>query len=331
MRIGMVGLGRMGGNMAERLRRGGHEVVGYDRAPDGRDVASLEELVGALAADDGAPPGPERPGAEGARSGRRVVWVMVPAGEATEATIQELGGLLAEGDVIVDGGNSNFKDSIRRAGQLAERGIGWVDAGTSGGVWGLQNGYALMVGGLDEHVQALWPALETLSPGAGEGLAHVGPPGAGHFTKMVHNGVEYGMMQAFAEGYAILEASELGIDVLAGLKSWQTGSVVRSWLLDLMVKGLEEAPGFEGIAPTAADSGEGRWTVEEAVRLGVAAPVIAASLFARFVSQDTTDVEMRAISALRNQFGGHAMAKLDAIEPDEPIDPAHPSESPGAS
>ncbi|HMJ77696.1 MAG TPA: decarboxylating 6-phosphogluconate dehydrogenase [Iamia sp.] len=315
MKIGMIGLGRMGGNMAERLRRGGHEVVGYDRAPDGRDVASLDELVSALV--DGDAP--------------RVVWVMVPAGEPTEDTIQELAGLLSEGDVVVDGGNSNFKDSIRRAGELAEAGIGWVDAGTSGGVWGLQNGYALMVGGLDEHVQVLWPALETLSPGEGEGLAHVGPPGAGHFTKMVHNGVEYGMMQAFAEGYAILEASELGIDVLAGLKSWQTGSVVRSWLLDLLVKGLEESPGFEGIAPTAADSGEGRWTVEEAVRLGVAAPVIAASLFARFVSQDATDVEMRAISALRNQFGGHAVERLDEVEPSEPVDPAHPTESPGAS
>ncbi|QYG94829.1 decarboxylating 6-phosphogluconate dehydrogenase [Iamia sp. SCSIO 61187] len=314
MRLGMVGLGRMGGNMAERLRRDGHEVVGYDRAPDGRDVDSLAALVEAL--------GPE---------GRRVAWVMVPAGDATEATIQELGDLMGPGDVIVDGGNSNFKDSIRRAGQLAEKGIGWVDAGTSGGVWGLQNGYALMVGGLDEHVQVLWPALETLSPGEGNGLTHVGPPGAGHFTKMVHNGVEYGMMQAFAEGYAILEASELGIDVLAGLRSWQTGSVVRSWLLDLMVKGLEENPGFEGIAPTAKDSGEGRWTVEEAVRLGVAAPVIAASLFARFVSQDETDVEMRAISALRNQFGGHAVTKLDEQEPAEPIEPARPSDAPGAS
>lgn len=310
MRLGMIGLGRMGGNMAERLRRGGHEVVGYDRSPEHRDVASLDELVTAL-----DPP--------------RVVWVMVPAGEPTEDTVQELATRLGPGDVVVDGGNSNYKDSIRRANQLAEAGIGWVDAGTSGGVWGLANGYALMVGGRDEHVATVWPALETLSPGGGEGLAHVGPPGAGHFTKMVHNGVEYGMMQAFAEGYAILAASELGIDVLAGLKSWQTGSVVRSWLLDLFVKGLEENPGFEGIAPTAADSGEGRWTVEEAVRLGVAAPVIAASLFARFVSQDPDDVEMRAISALRNQFGGHAMARLD--EPAEPVDPAHPTESPGAA
>lgn len=306
----MIGLGKMGANMAERLRRGGHEVVGYDRDPDARDVDSLAALVEAL-------------------EGPRVAWVMVPAGEPTEATIQELAGLMAPGDVVVDGGNSNFRDSIRRANLLAEEGIGWVDAGTSGGVWGLQNGYALMVGGLDEHVGVLWPALETLSPGEGRGLAHVGPPGAGHFTKMVHNGVEYGMMQAFAEGYAILEASELGIDVLAGLRSWQTGSVVRSWLLDLMVKGLEENPGFDGIAPTAKDSGEGRWTVEEAVRLGVAAPVIAASLFARFVSQDETDVEMRAISALRNQFGGHDMSRL--AEPAEPVDPAHPTESPGAA
>jgi 6-phosphogluconate dehydrogenase len=250
---------------------------------------------------------------------------MVPAGEPTEQTVTALADLLAEGDVVVDGGNSNFRDSIRRAGLLADRGIGWVDAGTSGGVWGLDNGYALMVGGADEHVQVLWPALEALSPGGGEGLAHVGPAGAGHFTKMVHNGVEYGMMQAFAEGYAILEASELGIDVLAGLRSWRTGSVVRSWLLDLLVRALEDDPGLSDIAPRAADSGEGRWTVEEAVRLGVAAPVISASLFARFVSQDDTDVEMRAIAALRNQFGGHAMGRL---EPKEPVDPPRHGQAP---
>ncbi len=290
----MIGLGRMGGNMAERLRRSGHEVVGYARSREGRDVDSLPALVQALG------------------DGPRVAWSMVPAGDATEQTITELAELLSEGDVVVDGGNSNFRDSIRRSEVLAERGIGWVDAGTSGGVWGLDNGYALMVGGADEHVQVVWPALEALSPGAGTGLAHVGPAGAGHFTKMVHNGVEYGMMQAFAEGYAILEASELGIDVLAGLRSWQTGSVVRSWLLDLLVRALDENPGLEGISPKAADSGEGRWTVEEAVRLGVAAPVISASLFARFVSQDPADVEMRAIAALRHQFGGHAM---DRIEP----------------
>ncbi|HYI61413.1 MAG TPA: decarboxylating 6-phosphogluconate dehydrogenase [Acidimicrobiales bacterium] len=307
MRLGMIGLGRMGGNMAERLRRAGHEVVGYARSGGGRDVDSLPALVEALG------------------EGPRVAWSMVPAGPATEGTITELAGLLAEGDVVVDGGNSNFRDSIRRAGLLAEAGIGWVDAGTSGGVWGLDNGYALMVGGADEHVGRVWPALEALSPGEGRGLAHVGPAGAGHFTKMVHNGVEYGMMQAFAEGYAILEASELGIDVQAGLASWQHGSVVRSWLLDLLVKALEESPGLADIAPKAADSGEGRWTVEEAVRLGVAAPVISSALFARFTSQDETDVEMRAIAALRNQFGGHAMGRL---EPKEPVDPVGHGQAP---
>jgi 6-phosphogluconate dehydrogenase len=298
MRLGMVGLGRMGGNMVERLRRDGHEVVGYARSPGERDVDSLPALVEALG------------------DGPRVVWSMVPAGDATEQTIADLSELLAEGDVVVDGGNSNFRDSIRRAELLAAKGIGWVDSGTSGGVWGLENGYALMVGGADEHVRLVWPALETLSPGAGKGLAHVGPPGAGHFTKMVHNGVEYGMMQAFAEGYALLAASELGIDVLAGLRSWQDGSVVRSWLLDLLVLGLEQSPGFEDIAPKAADSGEGRWTVQEAVRLGVPAPVISAALFARFVSQDPQDVEMRAIAALRNQFGGHSMERLGADDPE---------------
>ncbi|HXH57620.1 phosphogluconate dehydrogenase (NAD(+)-dependent, decarboxylating) [Iamia sp.] len=310
MKVGMIGLGRMGGNMAERLRRAGHEVVGYAHSPVRRDVDSLPALVEALGA------------------GPRVLWSMVPAGEATESTVTELAGLLAAGDIVVDGGNSNYRDSIRRSELLAERGVGWVDAGTSGGVWGLDNGYALMVGGTDEHVAAAWPALEALSPGGGEGLAHVGPPGAGHFTKMVHNGVEYGMMQAFAEGYALLEASELGIDVPAGLRSWQHGSVVRSWLLDLLVKALEESPGLTDIAPRAADSGEGRWTVEEAVRLGVAVPAISASLFARFVSQDDDGAPMRAIAALRNQFGGHAMVRLEAQEPKDPIDPVHPGQAP---
>jgi 6-phosphogluconate dehydrogenase len=282
----------MGGNMAIRLREGGHELVTYARSAPERDVSSLPELVEMLG------------------DGPRVVWSMVPAGEATEKTVSDLSGLLERGDVVIDGGNSNFNDSIRRAGMLREAGIGWVDAGTSGGVWGRENGYALMVGGADEHVRAVWPILETLSPGEGRGLAHVGPAGAGHFTKMVHNGVEYGIMQAFAEGYALLAASDLGIDVNAGLRSWQHGSVVRSWLLDLLVKALDESPGFADIAPKASDSGEGRWTVQEAVRLGVAAPVISAALFSRFVSQDPDDVEVRAISAMRHQFGGHAIERL---------------------
>lgn len=315
----MVGLGRMGANMADRLRAAGHEVVGYDHDPDISDVASLAELVTALGpgtTDDGD---------------ARVVWSMVPAGPATEGVIDDLAGLLGAGDVVVDGGNSQFQDSIRRAGRLTDAGIGWVDAGTSGGVWGRDAGYALMVGGTDDDVATVWPVLEALSPGGGRGLTHVGPPGAGHFTKMVHNGVEYGMMQAFAEGYAILSASELGIDVEGAMRSWQHGSVVRSWLLDLFVRALEQHPDLADVAPTAKDSGEGRWTVQEAVRLGVAAPVISASLFARFVSQDETDVAMRAISALRNQFGGHDIERLDRAEPAEPVDPSHPTESPGAA
>jgi 6-phosphogluconate dehydrogenase len=290
MKLGMVGLGRMGGNMAERLRRAGHEVVGYDRDPKTSDVPDLAALVEHL--------GDDRP---------RVVWVMVPAGDPTEQTVQDLAGLLAEGDLIVDGGNSNFGDSVKRGLDLGERGIGFVDAGTSGGVWGLENGYALMVGGSDDDVAKVAPALEALAPP--NGFAHVGPVGAGHFSKMVHNGIEYGMMQAYAEGFAILHESELGIDALAALKSWQEGSVVRSWLLDLLVLALDESPAFEGIRGVAADSGEGRWTVNEAVRLGVAAPVISAALFARFVSQDEDQLTMKVVAALRHQFGGHTFER----------------------
>ncbi len=296
MKLAIVGLGKMGSNMAERLRRAGHEVVGYDPYSDASDVDSLAAMVEALG---------ESP---------RVVWCMVPSGDITESTITEVGGLLAEGDVVVDGGNSNFHDSLRRAEALAASGVGWVDAGTSGGVWGLDNGYALMVGGTDDDVAKVWPALEALSPGEGRGLAHVGPPGAGHFTKMVHNGVEYGMMQAYAEGFAILEASDLDIDIAEGFRSWQHGSVVRSWLLDLLVRALQDDPGLDDIAPVAVDSGEGRWTVEEAIRTGVSAPVISAALFARFVSQDERDVAMRAVAALRNQFGGHAVTRVDGAE-----------------
>jgi 6-phosphogluconate dehydrogenase len=289
MKLGMVGLGRMGGNMAERLRRGGHEVVGYDRDPKTSDVADLAALVAQLG------------------GGPRVVWVMVPAGDQTEQTIRELAGLMAQGDVIVDGGNSNFGDSVRRGAELAQQGIGFVDAGTSGGVWGLDNGYALMVGGTDEDVAKIAPALTTLAPP--NGFAHVGPVGAGHYTKMVHNGIEYGMMQAYAEGFAILHSSDLGIDAMAAVKSWQEGSVVRSWLLDLLVLALDQTPDFEGIRGVAADSGEGRWTVNEAVRLGIAAPVISAALFARFVSQDEDQLTMKVIAALRHQFGGHTFEK----------------------
>jgi 6-phosphogluconate dehydrogenase len=284
MKIGMVGLGRMGGNMAERLRRAGHEVVGYDRNPEIADVKTLPELAEAL-------PAP------------RVAWVMVPAGEPTRSTIAELGELLSAGDVIVDGGNSNYKDSIAHSQALAGKGIGFVDAGVSGGVWGLQNGYGLMVGGSDEHVGLIRPVLEALAPEGG--LVHAGPVGAGHFTKMVHNGIEYGLMQAYAEGYEILRASELGIDVPAAVEAWRHGTVIRSWLLDLLARALEEDPGLSKLRGWADDSGEGRWTVEEAIRLAVPAPVISSALFARFGSRQEESPAMKVIAALRQQFGGH--------------------------
>ena len=304
MKIGMVGLGRMGGNMAERLRRAGHEVIGYDRNPDvrrrltpplsgghppspGADVKSLAELAGAL-------PAP------------RVVWVMVPAGAPTRSTVTDLGEILTAGDLVIDGGNSNYRDSIARSSELGARGIAFVDVGVSGGVWGLQNGYGLMVGGAAEHVALIRPVLESLAPEDG-GLVHAGPVGAGHFTKMVHNGIEYGLMQAYAEGYELLAASELGIDVPAAVEAWRHGTVIRSWLLDLLAKALEEDPGLTQLKGWADDSGEGRWTVEEAIRLAVPAPVISSALFARFGSRQDESPAMKVIAALRQQFGGHSV------------------------
>jgi 6-phosphogluconate dehydrogenase len=287
MKIGMVGLGRMGGNMATRLRRDGHEVVGYDRNPDIADVKTLAQLAESL-------PAP------------RVVWVMVPAGEPTRSTIAELGGLLSAGDLVIDGGNSNYRDSIARSGELGARGIAFVDVGVSGGVWGLQNGYGLMAGGAEEHIALIRPVLETLAPADG-GLVHAGPVGAGHFTKMVHNGIEYGLMQAYAEGYELLSASELGIDVPAAVEAWRHGTVIRSWLLDLLATALEEDPGLTRLKGWADDSGEGRWTVDEAVRLAVPLPTISAALFARFASRQDESPAMKVIAALRQQFGGHAV------------------------
>jgi 6-phosphogluconate dehydrogenase len=284
----MIGLGRMGGNMVERLRRAGHEVVGYDAFSKTTEVASLQDLVAAL----GEP-------------GTRVAWSMVPAGEPTEETLTELGKLLAPGDTVIDGGNSNWTDSVRHAALLAERGIDFIDCGTSGGVWGLANGYCLMVGGTPEAVARVQPIFDALAPDGG--FAHVGKPGTGHYTKMVHNGIEYGLMQAYAEGYEILDESDMGIDAQAALAAWRHGSVVQSWLLDLLVAALERTPRLKGIKGVAADSGEGRWTVAEAVRLGVAAPVISAALFARFVSQEESSTAMKVIAALRNEFGGHAV------------------------
>ena len=287
MKLGMVGLGRMGANMAERLRRHGHEVVGYDRSPELSQVTSLAELVQVL-------PKPA------------VVWVMVPAGEPTRATIAALADFLEPGDLVVDGGNSNYRDSIARSAELATRGIGFVDAGVSGGIWGLEFGYGLMVGGTDEHVAVVWPVLQALAPPEG-GLAHVGPPGAGHFTKMVHNGVEYGLMQSYAEGYELLRASDLGIDVEGAIAAWTHGTVVRSWLLDLLLRALQDDPGLTKVRGWAEDSGVGRWTVDEAVRLAVPVPVIASALFARFASRQDDSPAMKVVAALRKQFGGHAV------------------------
>jgi 6-phosphogluconate dehydrogenase len=303
----MVGLGKMGGNMAARLGAAGHEVVGYDAFSASSQVASLAELVQRLEAP-------------------RVVWAMVPSGKPTEEVITKLGDLLAAGDIVIDGGNSNWRDSVRRGGELAGRGIGFVDAGTSGGVWGREKGYCLMVGGTDEHVATCQPLFDALRPPEG-GFVHAGPVGTGHFTKMVHNGIEYGMMQAYAEGYELLSRSGLGIDVVGALDAWRHGSVVRSWLLDLLVRALQQTPDLEGIAGYAVDSGEGRWTVQEAVERGVATPVISAALFARFVSQQPDSVAMKAIAALRNQFGGHAiLAETEEAEGQRPIEP-RPSET----
>jgi 6-phosphogluconate dehydrogenase len=287
VKVGIVGLGRMGGNMAARLGAAGHEVVGYDAYSEASEVGSLADLVARL-----DPP--------------RVVWAMVPAGDATEAVVGELAGLLAPGDVVIDGGNAYWRDSVRRGGELGERGIGFVDAGTSGGIWGRQEGYALMVGGAHEHVALAQPLFDALRPPEG-GFVHAGPVGTGHFTKMVHNGVEYGLMQAYAEGYELLARSDMGIDVEGVLDAWRHGSVVRSWLLDLMVLALQKTPDLHGIAGVAQDSGEGRWTVIEAVERGVATPVISAALHARFVSQHDDSIAMKAVAALRNQFGGHAV------------------------
>jgi 6-phosphogluconate dehydrogenase len=289
MQLAIVGLGRMGGNMRERLRAAGHEVVGYDRNPDVSDAASLAELVEKLAAP-------------------RVVWLMVPA-QVTEPTVDELSGLLAEGDIVIDGGNSRFTDDAPRAERLGKRGIGYLDVGVSGGVWGRTNGYALMVGGAEEHVQHCMPIFTALKPAGEFGFVHAGGVGAGHYAKMVHNGIEYGLMHAYAEGYELLAASEHVTNVPGVFKSWREGTVIRSWLLDLLDRSLDEDPTLAGLRGYADDTGEGRWTVEEAIRLAVPLNVITASLFARFASRQEDSPAMKAVAALRNQFGGHAIKK----------------------
>jgi 6-phosphogluconate dehydrogenase len=288
MELGMIGLGRMGGNMAERLRRAGHTVIGYDRDPKVSDVESLQELVQRL-----RPP--------------RAVWVMVPAGEPTRATIESLGEVLDAGDVVVDGGNSHYADDQKHAALLADNGIGFVDAGVSGGVWGLENGYALMVGGEDEHVKHLMPIFEALKPQGEFGFVHAGEVGAGHFAKMVHNGIEYGMMQAYAEGWELLQASDLVKNVPETFHSWREGTVIRSWLLDLLDLALHDDPDLAKLKGFAQDSGEGRWAVQAAVDLAVPLPVITAALYARFASRQDDSPAMKTVAALRNQFGGHAV------------------------
>jgi 6-phosphogluconate dehydrogenase len=300
MELGMVGLGRMGGNMAQRLLRGGHRVVGFDPNADARTALAGEGggVAGSLQALVAALPAP------------RVLWMMVPAGKITDATVDELAGLLAPGDVVIDGGNSNYKDTLRRAAALADKQIGYVDCGTSGGVWGLAEGYSLMVGGDKAVVERLRPIFETLAPAADAGWGHVGPVGSGHFTKMVHNGIEYGLMQAYAEGFSILQHKQaFALDLHQVAEIWRTGSVVRSWLLDLTADALGKNPTMDGIAPWVADSGEGRWTLQEAIDLDVPAPVIALSLMARLQSRDNDSFADKLLAAMRNEFGGHAIKK----------------------
>jgi 6-phosphogluconate dehydrogenase len=289
MQLGLIGLGRMGGNMRERLRAAGHQVVGYDRDPRVSDAAGIKDLAAAL-----DPP--------------RVVWVMVPAA-VTGSVVEELGGLLSGGDIVIDGGNSRYTEDGPRAARLRERGVGYLDVGVSGGVWGRDAGYALMVGGDEADVARCMPIFEALKPPGEFGFVHAGPVGAGHYAKMVHNGIEYGLMHAYAEGYELLRASELVTDVPGVVKSWREGSVVRSWLLDLLDRALDADAELAGLRGYAEDTGEGRWTVEESIRLAVPMNVIAAALFARFQSRQDDSPAMKAVAALRAQFGGHAVKK----------------------
>jgi len=302
MELAIIGLGKMGLNMATRLVRGGHRVVGFARSQ-----TTVQEAV-----DLGAEGASSLEDAVSKLSAPRIVWVMVPSGQATDDTINKLEGLLSKGDIVIDGGNSNYKDSVRHAAQLEAKGIDFVDCGTSGGIWGISEGYSLMIGGRLEVTEKIRPIFETLAPAADKGWGRVGPHGAGHFTKMIHNGIEYGMMQAFAEGFSILKAKEeFELDLAQISQVWQHGSVVRSWLLDLAVNALKEDTELKDIKPWVADSGEGRWTVFESIDLDVPAPIITLALQMRFASRDEENYSARMLSALRNQFGGHAMKKSE--------------------
>ncbi|MBT1172357.1 decarboxylating 6-phosphogluconate dehydrogenase [Bifidobacterium sp. MA2] len=294
MQMGMIGLGRMGGNMVKRLREDGHEIVGFDMNPDsGRDVDSLEALVAALDAP-------------------RVVWVMVPAGAPTESTIEKLGELLEAGDIVVDGGNSKYTEDRDHAAALAKRGIGFLDCGVSGGVWGAERGYALMIGGGDEDYETVLPIFESLKPEGEFGLVHAGPVGGGHFAKMVHNGIEYGMMQAFGEGFATMLRSEYVTNPAETMTSWRTGSVVASWLLDLLDNATKDDPELKDVPAVANESGEAKWMIEAALELGVPTPTTAAALWQRQASRGGADDILRVVTALRAQFGGH-VTKVDEI------------------
>ncbi len=299
MQIGMVGLGRMGANMARRMARKNVHVAAYDVSPAAR---------GALDHESGVTPHPDLNALVAALPAPRVVWIMLPSGEITEQALQTLAKLLAKGDVLVDGGNANYKDSRRRAGWLGERSLGFVDAGVSGGVWGLENGYALMLGGAKDAFAKVEPFAKVLAPAPDRGWIHCGPAGSGHYVKMIHNGIEYGMMQAYAEGLSMMKAkSEFDLDLAAITEMWRHGSVVRSWLLDLTAEFLKNGQGLESIDPVVADSGEGRWTAIEAVELGVPAPVMSLALMARFASQGQDDYASKLLAMMRAGFGGHAV------------------------
>jgi 6-phosphogluconate dehydrogenase len=313
VQLGLIGLGRMGGNMRDRLRSAGHEVVGFDPRPEVTDVDSLAGLAQALTAP-------------------RVVWVMVPSGKITRDTIAQLGDVLEAGDLVIDGGNSRYTDDGPNAELLDAKGIHYVDCGVSGGIWGKENGYGLMAGGAPEDIERAMPIFDALRPEGPreEGFAHAGPVGAGHFSKMVHNGIEYGLMQAYAEGFELLDAVELVTDVPAVLQAWSRGTVVRSWLLDLLVIALKQDPGLAELTDYVDDSGEGRWTIEEAITHAVPLPVISAALFARFTSRQESSPAMRAVAALRQQFGGHAVKKA-AGPSGAPGDQAGPSSGTGST
>lgn len=288
MQMGLIGLGKMGGNMRERLRRAGHTIVGFDTNPEISDASSQQDMIAQLT---------ESP---------RVVWVMVPD-HVTDAVIDELAQHLSAGDIVIDGGNSKWTHDARHAESLGARGIRFLDCGVSGGVWGLENGYALMCGGPEDAVADVMPIFEALKPEGDSGFVHAGNHGAGHFAKMVHNGIEYGLMQAYAEGWELLEKADIVTHVPEVFDSWREGTVIRSWLLDLMVRAMESDPHLDKIEGYAADSGEGRWTVNAAVDMGVPVPTITAALFARFVSQMDDSPSMKMVAAMRNQFGGHAV------------------------